>query len=257
MGRTLALHCRVDYNLGCFFARGIQLLSAAEIIRTNTWFRSLSKASVEHLASAAQVRRIKDNQLWISRSEIAPGLAIILQGGLRMVVVAENGRAHTVSILRKGAVWGAISVVDGKPNVHDVHAYGATRLLLIERKAVRRALASPDVSMAIMQMFAYRLHKAYAMVDDHALRPLETRLARFLLTLKPVDDEERPRRHPHFVRITQDEVANAIGCTRPTANQKLKYLEDHGLIERAYGGLKLLNRSALRVLCEGEEVFDV
>lgn len=231
-------------------------MTPSEIIRTNAWFQSLSKASVEQLASAAQIRRLKDNHLWISRLETAPGLAIILQGGLRMVVVAENGRAHTVSILRKGAVWGAISVVDGKPNVHDVHAYGATRLLLIERKAVRRALASPDVSMAIMQIFAYRLHKAYAMVDDHVLRPLETRLARFLLTLKPVDDEERGRRHPHFVRITQDEVANAIGCTRPTANLKLKRLEACGLIQRAYGGLNLLDRRALRAFCEDDAIFD-
>lgn len=195
--------------------------------------------------------------MWVSRSEIAPGLAIILQGGLRMVVVAENGRAHTVSILRKGAVWGAISVVDGKPNVHDVHGYGPTRLLLIERAAMRRALTRPDVSMALMQIFAYRLHKAYAMVDDHVLRPLETRLARFLLTLKPADEEERSRRHPSFVRITQDEVANAIGCTRPTANLKLKRLESCGLIARAYGGVTILDPRALRNLCEGEEIFDV
>lgn len=232
-------------------------MSPAEIIRTNPWFQSLSKASVEQLATAARVRRIKDNELWVSRTQIAPGLAIILHGGLRMVVVAVNGRAHTVSILRKGAVWGAISVVDGKPNVHDVHAYGATRLLLIEREAVRRALTRADVSMALMQIFAYRLHKAYAMVDDHVLRPLEIRLARFLLTLKPVDEEERSRRHPSFVRITQDEIANAIGCTRPTANQKLKRLEDNGLIERVYGGCNLLDRRALRSLCEDDEIFDV
>lgn len=230
-------------------------MTPADTIRANTWFRSLSKTSVERLAAAAQIRRIKDGQLWISRSEIAPGLAIILQGGLRMVVVAENGRAHTVSILRKGAVWGAISVVDGKPNVHDVHAYGTTKLLLIERRAVRRAFASPDVSMAIMQIFAYRLHKAYAMVDDHVLRPLETRLARFLLTLKPIDDDDRSHR-PHFIKITQDEVANAIGCTRPTANQKLRNLEKHGLIERCYGGLHLLDRRALRAFCEDGDIFD-
>lgn len=232
-------------------------MSHAEIIRSNTWFRALSKASVDQLAAAAHVRRIKDNHLWVSRSEVAPGLAIILQGGLRMVVVAETGRAHTISILRKGAVWGAISVVDGKPNVHDVHAYGATRLLVIERKAMRRALSNSDVALAIMQIFAYRLHKAYAMVDDHALRPLETRLARFLLTLKPADEEERPRRDPCFVRITQDEVANAIGCTRPTANQKLRRLEELAMIKRAYGGLNILNRRALRSLCEGDEIFDV
>lgn len=256
MAGTRASDCRVLYIVRRFFHWGCPL-SPAEIIRSNPWFKSLSEVSVEQLASAAHVRRIKDNKLWVSRSEIAPGLAIILQGGLRMVVVAENGRAHTVSILRKGAVWGAISLVDGKPNVHDVHAYGATRLLLIERKTMRRALAKPDVSMAIMQIFAYRLHKAYAMVDDHVLRPLETRLARFLLTLKPADEEEHSRRHPSFVRITQDEVANAIGCTRPTANQKLKRLEDDGLIERAYGGLNIVNRRALRSLCEGDEIFDV
>lgn len=232
-------------------------MSPAEIIKSNAWFGDLSKASVDLLASAAHVRRIKDNQLWISRSEIAPGLAIILQGGLRMVVVAENGRAHTISILRRGAVWGAISLVDGKPNVHDVHGYGATRILLIERGAMRRALARPDVSMAIMQIFAYRLHKAYAMVDDHALHPLETRLARFLLTLKPGDEDVPSRRGRQFIPITQDEVASAIGCTRPTVNHKLRKFEKEGLIERAYGGLRFLDRNALKELCYGEEIFDV
>lgn len=231
-------------------------MSATEIIRSNRWFRRLSTASVNALAAAAHVRRIKDNQLWVSRSEVAPGLAIVLQGGLRTVVVEENGRSHTMSILRRGAVWGSISVVDGKPTIHDVHGYGATKVLLIERSAVRRAFANPDVCMAIMQVFAYRLHKTYALLDDHTLRPLETRLARFLLTLKPEDEDHAARPGAAIIRITQEEVANAIGCTRPTVNQKLKTLEGEGLIERAYRGLRLLDRPALQALCRIDEVFD-
>ena len=54
-----------------------------------------------------------------------------------------------------------------------------------------------------------------------------------------------PHGHRH-VGISQEEVANLAGVSRPRCNRALKQLEDQGVVKLEYGGLTVLDLDSLR-----------
>jgi CRP/FNR family transcriptional regulator, cyclic AMP receptor protein len=55
------------------------------------------------------------------------------------------------------------------------------------------------------------------------------------------------------LRITQQELAYLVGLSRQRVNQALTVLHDAGLIEVAYGGLRVLDRGALHTFTGGDD----
>ncbi len=58
-----------------------------------------------------------------------------------------------------------------------------------------------------------------------------------------------PWLHPHGqlrIELSQEEVANLAGVSRPRCNHALKRLQDDGLLKLEYGGLTVLDLVRLR-----------
>jgi CRP-like cAMP-binding protein len=73
---------------------------------------------------------------------------------------------------------------------------------------------------------------------------VEKRVVRRLLTLCWQYGEDEHRRVS--LPITQAELADLAGATRPTVNKVLRSLEDQGAVELARGRVEIRDRDALR-----------
>ena len=49
-----------------------------------------------------------------------------------------------------------------------------------------------------------------------------------------------------MLRITQQELAYLVGLSRQRVNESLSILQEQGLIEVVYGGLRIVGLSAMR-----------
>ncbi|HET7412491.1 MAG TPA: Crp/Fnr family transcriptional regulator [Pararhizobium sp.] len=226
------------------------------LFRQSPWLQPLTAETVADLASKAIVRRLGDGELWISRSERANGIAIIAGGGLRSTTYTCEGREYVFSIMRKGDIWGLVSTIDGIHNANDVYAHGETTLITIDRRAVLKTIAErPDFSKCLMVLMCQRLRMASTVLEDRALKPIELRLARLLLSLCGDEIRAEPRRSQPGteVAVTQEMLAKILGCTRPTVNKKLRILEEEGAIKVEYGRIWLLDMPRIIELSgEGE-----
>lgn len=74
--------------------------------RENPWLRNLSPSTVATLAAKAIVRRLAHGQLWVSHTERARGIAIIVEGGLRSTTFTADGKEYVFSIMKKGDIAG-------------------------------------------------------------------------------------------------------------------------------------------------------
>lgn len=208
------------------------------LFHENVWLRALSPATVEVLAAKAIERRLGHGELWVSRSERAAGLAIILEGGLRSTTFTAEGKEYVFSIMKKGDIWGLVSTIDGIHNANDVYAHGETRILTIDRRTTLAGIEScADFGRCLMEILCNRLRMANTVLEDRALKPLEVRLARLLLSLRGNASGDNPDR----LRITQEMLAKILGCTRPTVNKRLQRLEAEKVIEIAYGQIHLID----------------
>src|SRR5699024_2730114 len=115
------------------------------------------------------------------------------------------------SIMKKGDIWGLVSTIDGIHNANDVYAHGRTTILTIDRATTLASMEScPDFGRCLMEILCHRLRMANTVLEDRALKPLEVRLARLLLSLRgngaECDD-------PDGLRVTQEMLAKILGCT--------------------------------------------
>ncbi len=205
------------------------------LIYDNPWLRSLPPEIVDLLVSKAVMRRLSSDELWVSRTEHAAGIAIIVEGGLRSVTFTSDGKEYVFSIMKKGDIFGLVSTIDGINNANDVYAHGPTTLLTVDRRTTQSCMDDyPAFTRSLMDILCHRLRMANRVLEDRALQPMEVRLARLLLSLRGGGGESGDD-----LAVTQDMLARILGCTRPTVNKKLQELEREDVIEIAYGGIRL------------------
>jgi CRP-like cAMP-binding protein len=86
---------------------------------------------------------------------------------------------------------------------------------------------------------------ANAVLEDRALKPLEVRLARLLLSLR---GNGNAAGIPDELLVTQEMLAKILGCTRPTVNKRLRQFEREKAIEVSYGCIHLKDIARMTVL---------
>jgi CRP/FNR family cyclic AMP-dependent transcriptional regulator len=213
------------------------------LFRDNPWLQGLKPATVATLTRKAIVRRLANGELWVSRTERAGGIAIIVEGGLRSTTFTAEGKEYIFSIMKKGDIWGLVSTIDGIQNANDVYAHGETTILTVDRRTTLATMEScPDFGRCLMEILCHRLRMANTVLEDRALKPIEVRLARLLLSLRGNSDATRDADELH---VTQEMLAKILGCTRPTVNKKLLQLESEKAIEVEYGRIHLKDLSRI------------
>ncbi|MDB5552598.1 MAG: cyclic nucleotide-binding domain protein [Rhizobium sp.] len=213
-----------------------------KFIYDNPWLRTLPPEIVDTLSAKAVMRRLINDELWVSRTEHAAGIAIIVEGGLRSVTFTSDGKEYVFSIMKKGDIWGLVSTIDGINNANDVYAHGTTTILTIDRHTTLACMDEHAVfARCLMDIFCHRLRMANRVLEDRALQPMDVRLARLLLSLRGGDSNDGE----HDLVVTQDMLARILGCTRPTVNKQLQQLERDNLIVITYGRIRLTDISKI------------
>ncbi|MGI6852500.1 Crp/Fnr family transcriptional regulator [Mesorhizobium sp. 1B3] len=216
------------------------------LFRRNPWLAGLSPDTMTHLASRAIVRRLAHGELWVSRSELAGGIAVIVAGGLRSTTFTAEGKEYVFSIMKEGDIWGLVSTIDGIHNANDVYAHGETTLVTIDRRTTLAAMEQfPDLGRCLMGILCHRLRMANTVLEDRALKPIEVRLARLLLSLRGSRQEASDS---YEVAVTQEMLSKILGCTRPTVNKKLRQLEQEEIVSVSYGFIRIENPARIAVL---------
>src|SRR3954468_3315942 len=70
------------------------------LFRENSWLRGLKPATVATLTRKAIVRRLANGELWVSRTERAGGIAVVVEGGLRSTTFTAEGKEHVFLIMK-------------------------------------------------------------------------------------------------------------------------------------------------------------
>lgn len=214
------------------------------LLRQNAWLAQLSGETLGAIAAKAMIRRMADEEVWISRHEAASGIALVVDGALRSTTFTPDGKEYVFSIMQKGEIWGLVSTIDGITNANDVYAYGDTVLLTLDRRTTLASMdAFPDFGRCLTRILCHRLRMANLVLEDRALAPLEVRLVRLLLSLRGTT---RTGRSPNQLMVTQEMLSKLLGCTRPTVNRKLRLFERQALVTVSYGCIELLDVDAMQ-----------
>ena len=123
-----------------------------------------------------------------------------------------------------------------------IQAEGETRALVIPVQVIS-ALMRENLYAEnfIYKSAAQRFSDTIRAVEQMLFRTLEQRVAAYLV-------EESARLETDTLRVTQEQIAQAIGSAREAVTRTLKKLAEAGLVELFRGGVRLLDRKRLHSL---------
>jgi CRP/FNR family cyclic AMP-dependent transcriptional regulator len=204
-------------------------------------FEGLNDEELEALAKVSITRTFSKDNVIILAEEEGDALFIIKDGQVKVSIVSEDGREVILSLFRDGAVFGELSLLDGKPRSANVIATEPTELIMLRRVDFLQLVSrTPKIAITLLAELASRLRKTDRKIEGLALLDVTSRISETLLQLASesgVDTEDGVILEH---RPTHQQLANMSGTTRETVSRVLKRLETQGYIQCDGRKIKIL-----------------
>ncbi len=187
----------------------------------------LTASLVAALAAQGQSRRFRKGSLLIQEGDVGDTLYIIQAGRIRAYAADDKGKEITLGIYGPGDYVGEMAL-DGGPRSANVEALEPTTCAVVSRDLLRSFIASePEFAFELMKRLIHRARLATESARTLALIDVYGRLTRLLEQLASIEDDgTRVLRE----RITHQEIANHIACSREMVSRLLKDLEAGGYV---------------------------
>jgi CRP-like cAMP-binding protein len=205
--------------------------------------RPAERAAV--LAATAR-RRFARGETVFTEGDVGESVHLLAAGRVAIRAATPGGDTVTYAIAGPGDAFGEMALLRGD------HRRTATVLalepvetfvLLQEQFEMIRG-RHPGVDRMLVEILALRVRRLSAHLLEALHSPVEQRVVRRLLTLCWQYGGDAA--HPVSLPLTQADLAELAGATRPTVNRVLRTLEDDGTIALARGRIDVRDRAALR-----------
>jgi CRP/FNR family cyclic AMP-dependent transcriptional regulator len=202
----------------------------------------------DHVLRVARRRQFSRGEPILRQGDQAASLYIVETGRLSVRLIGSEGESVILGVMGPGEVVGEMGVlVSRHQRTASVQAIDEVVVRVLRKEdfdRLRRQHA--EVNDFLLQVLARRADRlGRLLIEAHHL-PVDQRLARRLLEVGRLFVGERM---PVVLPLTQDEVAQLAGTTRPTANQVLKRFEADGVVRLVRGRVELHDIAGLRGRC--------
>jgi CRP/FNR family cyclic AMP-dependent transcriptional regulator len=172
----------------------------------------------------------------------APYVHLVVRGIVRLVALSPDGRRATIRYARDGDMIGVASLFSARSGVTATIALRQSRILML-RPGIVRGLAATDVQVAgaLLAELSDRVIGHISELVGSSFSGLRQKVGRHLLDIATVDAEDG-----RFVaRISQAELADAVGTSREVVVRVLHDLRAAGLVKTSRHGISILEAERL------------
>jgi CRP/FNR family cyclic AMP-dependent transcriptional regulator len=180
------------------------------------------------LARRGEIRRYRKNTLLIEEGDHGDTLYLILAGRLRSYASGDKGREITYGVYGPGEYLGEMSL-DGGPRSANVITLEASSCAVITRTTLQQYIAEhPEFAFELIAKVIRRARAATLSAKQLALNDVYGRLV-LLLDGLAVAQPDGTRLIEE--RLTHQELANRLGCSREMVSRLMKDLEQGGYLQ--------------------------
>ncbi len=212
----------------------------------------LTPEELDRLLAPARVERLDEGRVLFRKGDPGDRLYVVLAGRISIGTASEEGKEVVFNVLGRGAVFGEIALLDGKPRTADATAMAESHLLVLERKDFMPFLEShPEVAARLIAVLCERVRWVSESYEDALFMDLPARLAKRLLILaeshgEPVEESGTRIEFP----LSQQELAKMAGVSRESVNKLLRAWQTQGLIAHDHSHVTILDAARLKRLVE-------
>lgn len=205
-------------------------------------FAGVGAEHIAPLVANGRMRSAARGEGIFAEGDDPDSLYVVLTGRVIITRISEAGKEVILSSLEPGRVFGEMALFDGAARSANASAAEPSELFVIDRRDVTRAVrADADLAVALLAELSRRLRAANALVESVSFLDIGPRLARLLLDLAGVDEDDPPLGPVPLRRAySQTELAKRIAAARENVNKQLRRWEGDGLIARGEKGVMVI-----------------
>jgi len=184
-------------------------------------FESFNPVEMGRLLGVVEEMEFPKHQLVFKPGMPCDSIYFIETGRVRLSRLSPEGKTVILALLGPGDLIGESTWEAGE---HDSYAETLedTRIYQIGREAFENLIrTNPEFGLRLIHIIGFRLRQAQARIEDLALRPVPSRVARVLLSLAESHGKVTPNGIRVECRLTHQDIANMVGASRVTATQVL------------------------------------
>lgn len=191
--------------------------------------------SLEHLLKFSHRKSYSAKKIIIHEGDVSSSLYYIIEGSVSVLAESENGEEIILAQLNQGDFFGEAGLFDFETDdevkrTARVIARADTVIAEISYSQFKQLVSDdPAVMFLLTGQIFNRLKKTSMKVRDLIFLDVKGRIAHCLLELSSEPDALT---HPEGmqIKITRQDLAKMVGCSREMAGRVLKELEDEDLI---------------------------
>jgi len=201
------------------------------------------------------VRRISHGKKYprghviFTEGERADGFYIVESGQVRIYKTSPDGKEQILHLLGEGESFGEAAVFAGQEYPASAKANTAVQCRFIPRHDfIAMIQRNPALAMNMLAIMAVRLRRFAAMVEDLSLKEVPGRLCSYLLYLS----ERSADTCLLEPEAGKNQLAALLGTIPETLSRILTRMERMELIKREGSRIRILDKSTLLKIADGE-----
>jgi CRP/FNR family transcriptional regulator, cyclic AMP receptor protein len=201
------------------------------------FLESVSSDRLDRVERQSVVRKFRKGQVVFNQGDRAESMYVVQTGRFETELGASDGNVMAARTLGPGAHFGELSLLDDRLlRTATVRASEASSALVISRAQFEDLRGDPIVDRALITRLTDLVVSLSEQAVDNAFLSAERRMAKRLLALAEAYSPGPLRPDSAIsIPVTQEHLAMATGCTRPTINRLLSELETQSAIVRSRG----------------------
>jgi CRP/FNR family transcriptional regulator, cyclic AMP receptor protein len=188
-------------------------------------------------------RRFGPNEVIFHDGDPGDTLHLIDRGHVAIRVTTPLGDVATLRVLAPGEFFGELAVVSPAPRNATALAIDRVETLSVHRDQFEELrLTHPRVDRVLVEALSAEVRRLAVQLVDALYVPVEQRVWRRLTELARTFGSDSGAA---VVPLTQEDLAQVVGTTRPTVNRLLREGESAGFVRITRGRVQILDAEAL------------
>lgn len=194
---------------------------------------------------AARRRRFKRNEVVFHDGDPADALHLVVHGHFAIRITTPMGDQATVRIFGPADHFGELAMLSSGPRYGSAVSLDAGETLSLHREDFQELRAKrPRINEVLTVALVTEVRRLSTALIEALYVPVERRVWLRLIDLVEMYGGDAPV----VIPLTQDDIAQLAGTTRPTANRVLRAGEELGVLRLARGRIEIHDPTALRRL---------
>lgn len=189
-------------------------------------FEQLSKDQLHRLEMSARIRSFSRNMTVYRPTDESETVFVLLSGRIRLCTYTPDGKQAILAFIEPGEMFGQLGLAQSENYEDHAETMLPSTVALIPKADIDRLLLeNASFSLGITKFISWRMRRIERRLRSLLFRSNRDRLVQLMLDLR--EQYGRPTAGGILldIRLTHQELANVIGCTRESVTMMLGELQ--------------------------------